>query len=142
MPTKKRLPNLTYSPLLKKRSTKLRNLPTPAEKHFWNCLREMPFYEALTFNRQKPIGRYIVDFYCHRSQLVVEIDGDSHGESLTQIRDVERTEYLESQGLAVLRFTNREVEGNIEAVMLKVEEFIDMKKANPPSPLRRRGSKP
>jgi very-short-patch-repair endonuclease len=88
----------------------------------------MPFYESLTFNRQKPIGNYIVDFYCHRFRLVIEIDGDSHGQSENQKKDIERTRFLQTHGLTVLRFSNSEVEKSL------------LKKANPPYPLRRRGS--
>ncbi len=89
----------------------------------------MPFYESLTFNRQKPIGKYIVDFYCHRLRLVIEIDGDSHGQTDTQIKDIVRTGFLQSQGLTVLRFSNSEVEKNLEAVMLEIEGFIEKNKS-------------
>jgi len=89
----------------------------------------MPFYESATFNRQKSVGNYIVDFYCHQYQLVVEIDGDSHGELLNQVKDIERTNFLESPGLVVLRFTNAEVEKNIEAVMVEVKNFIEKSKS-------------
>ena len=102
--SKKRL--LPYAANLKEKARDLRNQSTPAEKRFWNGLRKMPFYESLTFNRKKPIGNYIVDFYCHRLHLVVEIDGDSHGQTETQLKDIERTRFLQSQGLTVLRFTN------------------------------------
>ena len=128
-----------YSPHLKERSRKLRNQSTPAEKHFWNSLRKMPFYESTAFNRQKPIGNYIADFYCHRLRLVIEIDGDSHGETLTQNKDIDRTEFLEPQGLTVLRFTNREVEKNVEAVMLQLEELIEKEKGKSPRPPSEKG---
>lgn len=135
MSPKKRPRKYPYSPLLKNKSRELRSQPTPAEKTFWNCLRKMPFYESVTFNRQKSIGNYIVDFYCHQFRLVIEIDGDSHGQPLTQTKDIERTDFLELQGLAILRFTNAEVENNIEAVMVKIEEFIrNRKKQIPPAP--------
>ena len=134
MPSKKRPRKHPYSPFLKNKSRQLRNQPTPTEKQFWHCLREMPLYEAVIFNRQKSIGNYIVDFYCHQFRLVIEIDGDSHGQLLTKTKDIERTEFLESQGLTVLRFTNAEVEKNIEAVMMKIEAFIEKGKSpQPPS---------
>ena len=98
----------------------------------------MEFYKPLTFNRQKPIGPYIVDFYCYHVQLVIEIDGHSHGETKIKVNDQKRTELLESQGLAVLRFTNAEVERNIEGVMAKLEAFIVKERksgVNHPSPL-------
>lgn len=134
MPPKKRPRELPYSPHLKEKSKELRGQPTPAEKRFWNSLRKMPFYETTVFNRQKPIGNYIVDFYCHRLRLVIEIDGDSHGQTQSQNKDSRRTEFLESQGLTVLRFTNQEVIENVEAVMVKIEEFIEKGKGKSPQP--------
>jgi very-short-patch-repair endonuclease len=134
MPPQKRPRKLPYSPLLKNKARKLRNQPTPAEKRFWNNLRKMPFYETVNFNRQKTIGNYIVDFYCHQFRLVIEIDGDSHGQPLTQTKDVERTGFLNSKGLAVLRFTNLDIEKNIEAVMMEIENFVEKGKSpQPPS---------
>ena len=79
--------SLSYDVPLKEKARTLRNNPTPAEKIFWNALRRMSFYKSLTFNRQKPIDPYIVDFYCHRLSLVIEIDGDSHGESDAKVYD-------------------------------------------------------
>lgn len=88
----------------------------------------MPFYKSLTFNRQKPIGFYIVDFYCHQFCLVIEIDGHSHGETKTIMSGQKRTEFLESQGMTVFRFTNYEVEKNMEGVMEKLGKFIIRRK--------------
>jgi very-short-patch-repair endonuclease len=87
----------------------------------------MPFYKATKFNRQKPLGEYIVDFYCHKHQLVVEIDGDTHGQEDIQKKDQIRTDFLESNGLRVVRFTNREVVNNIEGVMKILEPFFEGK---------------
>ena len=64
------------------------------------------------FHRQKPIGTYIVDFYAPDIPLVIEIDGESHGEALEY--DAKRTEYLNSLGIHVLRYTNSEVLRNFE----------------------------
>lgn len=55
-------PHLPYDKSLLNKARELRLHSTPAEKHFWNHLRQMPFYEETRFNRQKPIGSYIVDF--------------------------------------------------------------------------------
>ncbi|MFQ5715785.1 MAG: endonuclease domain-containing protein [Nitrospinales bacterium] len=128
-----------YDKSLKEKARKLRNNPTPAEKRFWNALRGMPFYRTVTFNRQKPLGDYIVDFYCHRFRLVVEIDGDSHGEDQNMLYDLKRTSYLESKGLKVLRFTNREVERNLEGAMARVEETLERQSKSPQPPSRRGG---
>lgn len=141
MPPKKRPCEHPYSSHLKERAKELRGQPTPAEKLFWNSLRKMPFYETVVFNRQKPIGNYITDFFCHQLQLIIEIDGDSHGPAHAQSKDAERTEFLESQGLTVLRFTNREVEENVEAVMVKVEAFIENGRGKSPQPPSEKGSK-
>jgi very-short-patch-repair endonuclease len=132
MPSKKR----PYAVNLKEKARDLRNQPTPAEKRFWNGLRKIPFYDSLTFNRQKPIGNYIADFYCHRLRLMIEIDGDSHGQSDTQKKDIERTRFLQSQGLTVLRFSNSEVEKSIDAVMVEIEKFIEKGKS-PLSPSKK-----
>ena len=95
----------------------------------------MPFYGDLTINRQKPTGQYIADFYCHRSRLVIEIDGPTtHGEE-NRPYDSKRTKYFESQGLRVARFTNRDVLENIEGVMEQVDALVEEVKKNPPDPL-------
>ena len=128
----------SYDDSIKEKARLLRNNPTPAEKLFWNTLRRMAFYKPLTFNRQKPIGPYIVDFYCYQVQLVIEIDGHSHGETKTKVNDQKRTEFLEGKGLIVLRFANAEVESNIEGVMARLEAFIVKERksdVNHPSPL-------
>lgn len=125
MPSKKFQTNLHYSASLKEKARQLRSNLTPAERHFWNSLRRMPFYKRVSFNRQKPIGNYIVDFYCHRLKLVIEIDGDTHGEPSHISYDLNRTQNFESKGLRVLRFSNREVLENIDGVMGKIEELVD-----------------
>ncbi len=114
-----------YDEIIKQKARTLRNNPTPAEKLFWNHLKAMPFYKLLTFNRQKPIEPYIVDFYCHKLRMVVEIDGDSHGETKKIVTDQKRTKFLESKGLTVLRFSNAEVNKNIAGVMEKLEALIE-----------------
>lgn len=116
--------HLPYNKRLNEKAGKLRNNQTPAEKRFWNTLRKMPFYSDVTFNRQKPIGNYIADFYCHRYRLVIEIDGDTHGETENISYDLKRTHYFESKRLKVIRFTNREIENSIEGVMTRVDEAL------------------
>jgi very-short-patch-repair endonuclease len=141
MTSKNRPRELPYNPHLKEREQKNYEANPPRLKKFWHSLRKIPFYETTVFNRQKPIGNYIVDFFYHQFHIVIDIDGDSHGPALAQSNNSERTEFLESLGLTVLRFTNREVDGYVEAVMMKVETFIANGKGTPPpSPHRRRGS--
>ena len=124
MPRKNLPPHINYNKSLIQKAKTLRNQLTPPERLFWNALRQMPFYETLGFNRQKPLGEYIVDFYCHECRLVIEIDGDSHGTQEGQLKDQERTAFLESKGLRVERFTNREVLHNIDGVMEYLENLL------------------
>jgi len=94
MSSEKPRPKVSYNRFLNKLARGLRNSSTSAERKFWKALRQMPFYRDMVFNRQKPIGNYIVDFYCHELKLVVGIDGDTHGQPETQVADARRTAYL------------------------------------------------
>jgi very-short-patch-repair endonuclease len=132
MPRKNLPPHIPYNKSLVPKAKELRNQLTPPERQFWNALREMPSYKNHPFNRQKPLGEYIVDFYCHEYRLVVEIDGDSHYTEEAQIKDQKRTAFLESKGLTVVRFTNREVARNIEGVMESLENLLNKIKEEAP----------
>lgn len=91
---------------LKPLSQNLRKHSTKEENLLWyNFLRQ---YKP-QFRRQYVIGNYIVDFYCHKAKLVVELDGSQHCESKNMEYDQTRTIYLESQGLYVLRLSNLDV---------------------------------
>jgi very-short-patch-repair endonuclease len=99
------------------RAKGLRRRMTWSEKTLWAELRKL----GVNFRRQAPIGRYIVDFACHGSRLVIEVDGGVH-ERLDDValRDGERQIWLEGQGYRVLRFTNREVDDDVQACADKV----------------------
>ncbi len=90
---------------------------TAAERYLWNRLRAERFY-GLKFNRQEPIGPYIVDFYCSVARLVIELDGDAH--YFTRSSDEKRQTYLEELGLTVFRVPNYEVLNNTGTVMGKI----------------------
>ena len=77
-----------------------------------------------TFNRQKPLKRYIVDFYCKPLSLVIEVDGGYHEEELQKIKDKERQQVLEEMGLNFLRFTDKEVRKNLDNVLKAIENYI------------------
>ena len=81
------------------------------------------------FTRQKPLGRYIVDFYCASRRLVVEVDGDSHFGESGATRDVERDAHLQSSGLKVVRFTNEDVMQRFEAVCLEISAVLKEQQA-------------
>ncbi len=91
-----------------------RSNPTKAESKVWNEILRMRQFASYKFLRQKPIANYIVDFYCSELRLVIEIDGESHAESVEY--DAERTKTLEALGFSVLRYTNAEVMENIAGV--------------------------
>ena len=96
----------------------LRKEATPQERRLWYCfLAQYP----VRFQRQKPIGAFIADFYCHEAKLVVELDGSQHFSEEGIKRDRFRTERLEGYDLNVIRFTNREIDENF----LGVCEYID-----------------
>ena len=87
-----------------------------AEKLLWSRLRAHRL-DGRKFRRQHATGRYIVDFVCLGSHLVIEVDGDSHGDDAAEARDRVRTAWLQSQGFRVLRFWNYDVLTNIDGVV-------------------------
>jgi len=112
----------------------LRRYQTPAEALLWDALRGRKI-DGLKFRRQVPIGRFIVDFLCFEAGLVIEADGSQHSDIHVQEYDDVRTNYLNAQGLEVLRFTNHEIEANLPAVI----ERIVATAHRLPSPRRERG---
>ncbi|MDD5071879.1 MAG: DUF559 domain-containing protein [Patescibacteria group bacterium] len=112
---------LPYNKNLKGKARELRNNMTAAEKKLWyEYLRNHKYI----FKRQKLIDNYIVDFYCSKLKLVIEIDGETHLSERYKKHDKERTEALEKYGLKVLRFWNDDVLSGIEAVSEMIEEEI------------------
>ena len=101
----------------------LRKNMTKEEKHLWyDYLRN----HSLKFMRQKTLGKYIVDFYCYKAKLAIEIDGAQHYSDGGKEYDEQRTEYLEKQfGVRVIRFTNLEIQQRFEGVCNKISEEIE-----------------
>jgi very-short-patch-repair endonuclease len=128
------------SPRIFKNAKSLRKTMTPAEVRLWKCLRDRKFKEH-KFRRQHPVASYIVDFYSHRSSLVIEIDGGIHNSPESQIYDAERTKLLESLELKVIRFTNDEILHDLESVLNKIEKhlisFLPSKDESFPSPYKK-----
>ncbi|MCH9276143.1 endonuclease domain-containing protein [Bifidobacterium amazonense] len=103
------------------RARALRRDMTPWERKLW--------YRFLTgrtprWRRQKPIGRYIVDFYCAKARLVVELDGGGHYTGGQRVRDEERTRVLEERGMMVVRFANNQVDRMFDAVCARIEQVV------------------
>ena len=97
----------------------LRKNMTKEEKHLWYDF--LKGYE-IRFIRQKPIGNYIVDFYCAKAKVVVELDGSQHYTEVNIEKDTERTKFLEQYGIMVVRVPNNQVNQNFRGVF----EYIDL----------------
>ena len=112
---------LPYNPKLNDRSRELRNRMTKAERKIWyDYLR----YHRYTFQRQKTILNYIVDFYCSTLKLVIEIDGDVHSGTDAKEYDQNRTDILNGYDLKVLRFKNEEVIYMFDEVCMRIQSVI------------------
>ena len=119
----------------------LRSSISRAERRLWYYLRAHRFRGA-SFRRQTPIGRYIVDFVCHDSMLIIELDGGQHGAAAATKHDDKRTAWLATRGYKVLRFWNNDVPRNTKGVLELIA--AELEKA-PPSLLaakRRRADLP
>ena len=103
MPLKQIVTGQPLSQQLFGRSKDLRHPMTPSELKLWQCLRAGRM-EGFHFRRQQVIGRFVVDFFCHQADLVIEVDGGIHLEQ--QAYDRERALQLQGLGLQILRFTN------------------------------------
>ena len=114
---------LQYNKQLKAFSQQLRQNMTDAEKYLWLKLRQKQL-KGLIFYRQKVIGQYIVDFCCPKANIVIEIDGGQHYDEPGRNADRRRDDALSRMGLKVLRFSDREVFENIEAVMESIWRHI------------------
>jgi len=115
---------LPYNKNLKAFSRFLRNNSTLSEVLLWMELRAGQL-KGYTFNRQKPLDNYIVDFYCKRLNLVIEIDGASHTSEYAPIKDRERQEILENLGLKFIRFDDLDVKTNIRWVLNEILRYIE-----------------
>lgn len=121
--------HLPYNPALVARAKRLRKNMTPAEKKLWHHYLKTFKFRVL---RQRPIDHFIVDFYCAKLKLVIEVDGSCHFTEEGQAYDRKRTQCLEGYGLRVIRFTNREVLREFESVCGRIEAEVDS--PLPPSP--------
>ena len=99
----------------------LRKTMTPQERHLWfDFLRDYP----VKVYKQRIIGSYIVDFYCDAAKLVIELDGSQHYEPNGQNQDAVRTQYLQSLGLTVVRYSNAEINREFRAVCDALDRLI------------------
>jgi very-short-patch-repair endonuclease len=110
---------LSYNKQLKALSQDLRKNMTDAENMLWLRLRRKQL-KGHQFYRQKIIGKYIVDFYCPKANLVIELDGGQHYSETGKTRDRTRDDVLREIGIKVLRFSDRDIFENIGAVMEEI----------------------
>jgi very-short-patch-repair endonuclease len=108
---------LRVRPAVVARARQLRQPQTPAEAKLWARVRNGQL-DGIRFRRQHPIDRFILDFYCPRHRMVIEVDGDSHAEQAEY--DAERTSWLTTRGYSILRFTNQEIHRNLDRVLAAI----------------------
>ena len=112
---------LPYDPNLKKLARQLRKNSTMSEVLLWRCLKGKQIL-GYDFDRQRPIDRYIVDFYCKELRLAIEIDGSTHDEKIQE--DITRQRNLELLNVRFLRFRDADVKRNLEGVVEEIKKWI------------------
>ena len=113
--------SLPYHKNLIPRAKELRREMTPQERKLWYGF--LSRYDV-RFQRQKTVDRFIVDFYCHKAKLVVELDGAQHHSDEGMGSDLERSSVLEQYGLKVIRFSNREVDRQFYQVCQRIDSEV------------------
>lgn len=107
----------------------LRKNMTPWERKLWYCfLKAYP----VRFQRQKCIDNYIVDFYCFKAKLIVELDGGGHYNPISEKKDDDRTKKLEQYGLKVIRFCNLDIDNNFYGVCTVIDEEVKKRISDSP----------
>jgi len=114
----------------------LRNSLTISEGLLWDKLRNRKLF-GFKFRRQHHFNEIILDFYCHDARISIELDGNIHKDNYQKERDKERTFILSKFGIKELRFSNWEVENQIEKVLDKIKDILG--KSQHPSPRRGKG---
>ena len=115
---------IPYNRTLREFSRELRNHSTLSEILLWQKLRAGQC-RGYNFNRQKPLGNYIVDFYCRKINLVIEIDGGSHDYEEAVVEDGKRQQILEELRVSFLRFSDWEVKHAMSFVLGEIGYFLD-----------------
>ena len=116
------------------RRKELRKNCTEAEKTLWSHLKQSKL-GGLKFTRQYSVGPYILDFYCPKLRLAIELDGSQHNEKDAILYDKNRESYLKSVNIKTIRFWNNEILKNIDMVLDKIYQLI-LKNGEPPLKIR------
>ena len=112
-----------YNPKLKENSRSLRTNMTDAEQALWQRIRRKQI-QGVQFYRQKPLFEFVVNFYCPVAKLVIELDGSQHFAEEHQAKDQERDSALARLGLRVLRFDNRQILLETDAVLEVIDKIV------------------
>ncbi|MBI3956587.1 MAG: endonuclease domain-containing protein [Candidatus Kerfeldbacteria bacterium] len=122
-----------FNPLsTKELRQQLRRQPSRAETVLWGVLRAHRFH-GLKFRRQHGFGPYVVDFYCPKKRLVIEVDGDSHFSPTERQHDETRTIFLARLGPTVIRVRNDEATQDLNEVLQRLESLLDLPTTPTPS---------
>jgi very-short-patch-repair endonuclease len=114
---------LPYNKNLNKFARELRKNMTDAEWRLWHRIKKRQLKNQL-FLRQKIIGNHIVDFYCHRANLIIELDGGQHYSESGIKKDESRDNFFKKMGITVLRFSDRDVLMNIDGVLQRIYDIL------------------
>jgi len=124
---------IPYNPTLKEFARKLRNSSTKAEIILWQKLKRKQMY-GYDFHRQKPLGNYIVDFFCHELMLAIEVDGYSHELIEVYNKDVKKENSSNELGINVLRYSDYQVLKDTYNVLNSIEHYIIEYEKHTPNP--------
>ena len=116
--------NNSNQPYNKEYRRLLRHDMTPSERMLWKHISDKQL-DGWRFRRQHVFGPYVLDFYCPVLKLCIEVDGELHQRTDVFEKDKERTSFLESNGIKVIRFTNDEIENDISDVLERIRRFIN-----------------
>ena len=112
------------TPDIFKKAKELRRYETEAEKMLWAKLSRNQIL-GLQFRRQHPINRFIVDFYCVKIKLVIEVDGSIHELPENKVYDIGRSQILNDFGITVIRFSNDQIIDDIEGTIIKIRKKVE-----------------
>jgi very-short-patch-repair endonuclease len=110
------------TPQVFRNAASLRKNMTEPEIKLWEYLKTKPM--GYKFRRQHPLGCYVLDFYCHKLRLSIELDGKYHLNSEQKNKDEERTAYVNSLGIREIRFKNEDVLNNLNETILQIQNEL------------------
>jgi len=119
----KKRPIIPYLPELKEKARYLRNNSTKSEIHLWAYLKGKQMH-GFDFHRQRPVDRFIIDFFCSELFLGIELDGSTHFFEKTERNDYTKEQRLKQLGVNLLRFEDKEVLYNTEGVLEVIENVV------------------